>query len=235
MNFKINFLPVLAAAFLLPACATDRTFGASPDIEITDLETLPAPTDHIGYTIGPREKLEIQVVGSEELSGPFLTDDTGNIFFPFIDKVQTGGKSADEAARMIADGLRGRYLLNPQVRVIPEELTPPSISIGGQVEKPGSYPVSNQPTLLRLINDAEGLGEYAKHDDVLVMREVDGQDYIGLFNVQAIERGNYPDPVLYAGDIVMVGDSPARRRLDNILQFAPLLTSSAIVIDRLGN
>lgn len=230
----LRFLPVLGAAFLLPACAVDRTYGASEEIEITNLETLPAPTGRVTYTIGPREKLEIQVVGSEDLSGSFLTDDDGNIFFPFLDKVDTGGKSANEAAALIADGLRGRYLRNPQVRIVPEELSPPVISVGGEVERPGAYPATHEATLLRAINLAEGLSDYAKYDDVLVMREVNGQKYIGLFNIRAIERGNYPDPALYAGDIVMVGDSPARRRLATILQFVPLLTSSAIIIDRLG-
>jgi polysaccharide export outer membrane protein len=50
----------------------------------------------------------------------------------------------------------------------------------------------------------------------------------------AIERGNYPDPRLYPNDIVMVGDSPGDRRLDNILQFAPLVTSAVILLDRVG-
>lgn len=84
------------------------------------------------------------------------------------------------------------------------------------------------------MNQAEGLSEYAEYDDVLITRIVDGQRYIGLYNIEAIQRGNYPDPVLYPNDIVMVGDSPGRRRLDNILQFVPLVTASAIVIDRLG-
>jgi len=64
---------------------------------------------------------------------------------------------------------------------------------------------------------------------------VSGRRYIGAYNIQAIQRGNYEDPAVYPDDIVVVGDSPNRRRLDSILRFAPLLSTSAILIDRIGS
>ncbi len=234
MIFFIRHTVALGAMFLLAGCATDRTFGAAPDVEVTALEELPVPTASLFYTIGPQEKLEIEVVGAEPLSGVFLTDERGNLYFPLLGKLDVSGMSPSSASSLIAEGLRGQYLRDPQVRVIPEEFTPPSASIGGQISKPGSYPVIGKQTLLRIVNQAGGLAEYAKLDDVLVMRTVGGQDYIGVFNVGAIQRGNYADPAIFPDDVIMVGDSPARRRLDNILQFVPLLTSASIVIDRLG-
>lgn len=234
MTASFRYIWLLIALALLSACATDRTFGAASDIEITDLEELPEPTGEIFHRISALEKLEITVAGAENLSGTFLTDEQGRITFPLLGDLEFGGKSPSQAARMIADGLRGQFLLDPQVRVIPEDFPLPSISVGGQVKKPGSYPAVGNQTLLRAVNLAEGLQEYAQLEDVLIMRTVNGQKYIGAYNLAAIQRGNYPDPKVYPNDIVMVGDSPARRRLDNILQFVPLITASAIVIDRLG-
>lgn len=216
------------------ACATDRTFGIDQSIEVTDLEALPEPRGEIYYSIGPQEALEILVVGAEDISGKFLTDEDGHIIFPYVGLVETGGKSPNEAATLIATGLEDRVVKDPQVRVIPEEFPEPSISVGGQVERPGEYPAVGRPTLLRVVNQAQGLADYAKKDDVLVMRTVDGQRYIGLYNLQAIERGNGPDPRLYPNDVVLVGDSPGDRRLDSILQLAPILTSTVILIDRIG-
>lgn len=225
---------LLLLAVWLSACAVDRTYGVDPAIEITNLEALPEPRGEIYYSIGPQEALDIYIVGADDLSGKFLTNEDGHIIFPYVGLVETGGKSPNEASALIATQLEGRVVLDPQVRVIPEEFPEPSISVGGQVKLPGSYPAIGRPTLLRVVNQAQGLNEYAKKDDVLIMRYVDGQRYIGLYNLQGIERGNYPDPRLYPNDIVMVGDSPNRRRIDNILQFAPILTSSVILIDRLG-
>ena len=53
--------------------------------------------------------------------------------------------------------------------------------------------------------------------------------------IEGIQRGNYPDPMIYPGDIVTVGDSPSRRTLESVLQFIPLLSTSAILIDRTFN
>lgn len=224
----------MIALLALGGCATDRTIGTAPGIEVTQLEELPAPSNDILYTIGPQESLEIEVVGAEDLTGTFLTNEAGSIGFPLLGIVELGGKSPAEASRLIANGLRGRFIIDPQVRVIPTEFPPPSISVGGQVKLPGSYPAVGRPTLLRMVNEAQGLAQYAKLDDVLVMRTVNGQNYIGLYNLGAIQRGNYEDPQLYPNDIVMVGDSPGSRRLDNILQFAPILTSAIILLDRVG-
>lgn len=233
MYYRACFLLCFACCALV-SCATDRTVGLAPNIEVTQLEALPEPINDILYTIGPQETLEIEVVGAEALTGRFLTDESGNIGFPLLGIVKLGGKSPAEASRLIADGLRGRYILDPEVRVIPTEFPPPSISVGGQVKVPGSYPAVGRPTLLRMINEAQGLAEYAKLDDVLIMRRVDDQNYIGVYNIGAIQRGNYEDPILYPNDVVMVGDSPGSRRLDSLLQLAPVLTSAIILIDRIG-
>lgn len=234
MTTPLKHIWLLAALALVSACSTDRTFGAAPGIEVTTLDELPAPTGQFVHKIFAQEKLEITVAGVEELSGTFLTDEYGRITFPLLGELDLADKSPGAASRLIEERLRGQFLLDPQVRVIPEEFPLPSISVGGQVKKPGSYPAAANQTLLRVVNLAEGLQEYAQLDDVLIMRRVDGQSYIGVYNLEAIQRGNYPDPMVYPNDIVMVGDSPARRRLDNILQFVPLITASAIVIDRLG-
>ncbi|PLK25424.1 polysaccharide export protein [Porphyrobacter sp. TH134] len=224
---------LLGAAGLLAGCATDRSIGLAPEVQVTKLEELPAPRGEISYVVGLQEKLEIEVVGAESLSGTYLTDIDGRLAFPLIGVVELEGRTPSEASTLIADRLRGKFLLDPQVRVIPEEFPVPSISIGGQVKKPGSYPAVGRQTLLRVVNQAEGLTEFAKEDDVLVLRTVDNQRYIGVYNLRAIQRGNYPDPQLFPNDIVMVGDSPERRRIDALLQLLPpILTTAAILISQ---
>ncbi|MEP3052154.1 MAG: polysaccharide biosynthesis/export family protein [Erythrobacter sp.] len=232
MTRNLALACALGLAMALSACATDRTFGAAQTIEVTELSELPEPRGDFGYKIGPQETLGIEVLGAELMSGTFLTDERGQIEYPLLGLIDFSGRSPSEAARLIADGLRGRYVLNPQVRIIPADFPEPTISVGGQVSRPGPYPAAGRQTLLRAVNAAGGLNEFAKLDDVLVMRTVDSQNYIGLYNLAAIQRGNYSDPVLYPNDIVMVGDSPARRRLETLLQLVPIATAASIVLDR---
>ena len=234
MNKTRLAIGLATLSLALSGCATDRLYGEAAGIEIAELDTLPPPGTENLYVIGAQEALEIEVVGAERLSGTYLTDGQGRISFPLVGLLDLEGLAPNEAAELIADILRGNYLLDPQVRVIPDEIPPPTVSVGGQVEKPGEYPVLGRQSLMRVVNQAGGLAEYAKLDDVLVLRTVNGQRYIGVFNIQAIQRGNYVDPTVYPNDIIIVGDSPNRRRLDGILQFAPLLSTSAILIDRIG-
>lgn len=224
----------LALALALPACSTSRTYGEAAQVEVTDLEQLPRPENAGIYRIGQQEVLEITVVGSELLSSKFITDEAGRIDFPLVGSVDLFGKSPTGASRAIADSLRGQYVLDPQVIVIPEDLDEITFSVGGQVDKPGDYPIDENMTLMRAINVAGGQGEFAKLDEVLVFRQVGGQRYIGVYNLAAIQQGNYPDPPIYAEDLVMVGDSASRRRLEAALQFVPVLSTAVILIDRIG-
>ena len=222
-----------AMALSLAGCASkDRSIGLAPSIEVAPLSELPAPSGVAPYTVGKQEQLEITVTDAEMLSGTYLTDAEGYIAFPLVGDLFVAGKTPNQTARMIADRLRGEYIVNPQVRVRPSTIATPSISVGGEVTTPGTYPAATSQTLLRAVNNAGGLDEYAKRDDVLVMRTVDGQRYIGVYNIEAIQRGNYADPVIYPGDIVTVGDSVGRRNLENILQFIPLISTSAILVER---
>lgn len=227
---KLRVLGLLVAAGMVSACAVDRAIGLAPGVQVTSLEELPAPKGEISYAIGPQEKLAIDVVGAPSLSGTFLTDVDGHLAFPLIGLVDLAGKTPSEASTLIADRLRGRFVLDPQVRVIPEEFPVPSISVGGQVKKPGSYPAVGRQTLMRAVNQAEGMTDFARVDDVLVFRTVDDQRYVGAYNIAAIQRGNYADPVLYPNDIVVVGDSPERRRLETFLKLLPGFTTAAVLL-----
>lgn len=219
---------------LLTSCASNRSFGEASNIELTTLQELPVPEIAGYHRIGPQEVLEINVAGSEFLSGKRLTDPEAQIDFPLVGLIDLSGLTPVEASQRIADRLRGEYVLRPAVSVIPEEIEPLSFSVGGQVKNPGKYPARSGLTLMRAVNLAAGQTDIAKLEEVMVFRTVKGQKYIGIFNLQAIQRGNYADPRIYPDDVVIVGENAGRRDLQNLFQFLPIITTAAIVIDRLG-
>jgi polysaccharide export outer membrane protein len=87
-------------------------------------------------------------------------------------------------------------------------------------------------TLMRAVATAGGVSEFAKLNDVVVFRTVNGQRYAGLYNLAAIRSGTYDDPEVYSNDVVVVGDSKARRLFKNVLQMVPALTSPLIILLR---
>ena len=73
------------------------------------------------------------------------------------------------------------------------------------------------------------MSDLAKLDDVVVFRVVRGQRYAALYNLKLIRKGAYPDPAIYADDVIVVGDSSSRRLFKDILQFAPLLLTPFVI------
>jgi|TARA_Y100001001_G_scaffold163546_1_gene192795 polysaccharide export outer membrane protein len=157
-------------------------------------------------------------------------DAGGRIAMPLIGAVDAGGKTAAELALDIEEQLSGRYVRNPNVTVNIVSSVSQVVTIDGQVVEPGLYPVTNQMTLLRAVASARGLSEFADEDDVVVLRTVQGQRIAGLYNIEAIRRGLYDDPPIYANDLVVVGDSPQRRLFRDFISLAPLLAAPIVAV-----
>ncbi len=157
-------------------------------------------------------------------------DAGGRIAMPLIGVIDAGGKTAAELAYDIEEQLSGRYVRDPNVTVNIVSSVSQVVTIDGQVVEPGLYPVTNQMTLLRAVASARGLSEFADEDDVVVLRTVQGQRIAGLYNIEAIRRGLYDDPPIYANDLVVVGDSPQRRLFRDFISLAPLLAAPIVAV-----
>lgn len=210
--------------------------GPSSQVSVTGGNELPPPTtaDLVGrsrpYLIGPFDTLRIDVFGIEELSGREVrADSAGRISFPLAGTIEAGGKTPAEVETEIAERLRRAHVRDPQVSVNLREAVSQVVTVDGQVRQPGLFPVIGRMTLMQAVARASGLSEDARLDDVVVFRTVAGQRYAALYNLRAIRRGNYDDPEIFANDVVIVGDNPARRIFRDILQVVPLLTSPLVV------
>ncbi|MBA4049625.1 MAG: transposase [Cyanobacteria bacterium DS2.008] len=194
----------------------------------------PVPLDYAAnaanHYVGAFEKLKIDVFGVEDLQREILTDASGSFLFPFVGRVVAAGKTPNEIANMIETQLRGQYIRDPKVTVNIFESTAQIVTIDGEVKRPGSYPLTGKMTLVKAIAAAEGVGQYASLKDVVIFRQVDGKRYAGLYNLDAIRRGQYSDPEIYANDLIVVGDSPGRRLFQDFLQATPLLTTPLIIL-----
>jgi polysaccharide export outer membrane protein len=74
----------------------------------------------------------------------------------FLGRVKAEGYTPEQLAKYIADSLRGRYLINPQVVVLVKQNFSRTYFIQGSVERPGVYQIEGRPSLLMLITVAGG-------------------------------------------------------------------------------
>lgn len=239
---NFNRLPLtFALVAALSACAHTAEFGGDPQLRMLDTSELPAPvrTDYSAvarpYYIGPYDKLTIDVFGIEELSGRDVqVDASGRISFPLIGLVDVNGRTPGEVETEIAGRLQQAHVRNPQVSVNIKEMVSRVVTVGGEVRMPGLYPVVGRMTLLGALAKAQGSTEFSNLTNVVVFRTVDGQRYAALYDVDAIRRGQYADPEIFASDVIMVDDSRSRRLFKDIISIIPaLLTPTVIAIDRL--
>jgi polysaccharide export outer membrane protein len=227
---------VLCTFALLGACGGKVPLQSTPQLTVVNDAALPAPVrnDLVApqrpSLIGPLDTIAIDVFNVPELSGEVQVDSGGSISMPLIGTIDARGKTSIELARAIEASLRGRYVRNPEVTVNVKSSVSQVVTVDGQVGEPGLYPVTNQMTLVRAIAAAKGLTEFAKEDDVVILRTVNGQRMAGLYNLTAINRGYYADPPIYPNDVIEVGDSPARRRFKDFVSVTPLLAAPLIAL-----
>ena len=240
---KVSLVLILLAVV---SCAGPGRLGrglragvTTSNVNVAQSGALPPPTrsdlfeQNRPYLIGAFDKLVIDVFGIEDLSEKEVqTDSGGRISFPLAGIIEAAGKTPGEIEDIIEERLRGRFVRDPQVTVNLKETVSQVITVDGQVKEPGLYPVIGRMTLMRAIATAKGADEFAKLNDVVVFRTVSGQKMAALYNLKAIRRGFYDDPEVYANDVVVVGDSQARRLFKDALQIVPLLTTPLILLLR---
>jgi polysaccharide biosynthesis/export protein len=111
------------------------------------------------YRIGPSDVISVQIEDAPELSQSFRVAADGSIEMPFLGHVSVQQKTSLEVTKMIAGGLRGEYLQDPQVTVAVLQINSRTYFIQGAVRRPGLYQIEGQPSLLKLITVAGGLSE----------------------------------------------------------------------------
>lgn len=228
---------VALGAASLGACASTPPLGGAPGLQVVSTAALPSPVpgesnfEARPYLVGPFDKLKIDVFGIEELSEREVQiDASGRASFPLVGSFEAAGKTPRQIEEELTVALRGEFIRDPQVTVNLEETVSQVVTVDGQVREPGLYPVLGRMTLMQGVATASGLTEYAKVEDVVIFREANGQRYAALYNLGAIRRGIYNDPEIYAGDVVVVGESNSRRLFRDILAATPLLTAPIIAL-----
>lgn len=224
----IRFVLVALAAVVLSSCgAGTRLDQTSTAVRVAD--QLPEPDspeiaiNPTNYRLGPTDQIAVTVFGAPELDREGAIDAAGNFAMPLAGTVQAGGKTPDQLARSIEDGLRGPYLRDPKVSVNIKQALGHLVTIDGEVREPGVYPVLGKMTLQQAVATAKGASDAANISNVIVFRTVGGQRMAAMFNLKDIRSGRYEDPQIYGNDIVVVGENATRRFLRDVAITFPVL------------
>jgi len=127
--------------------------------------------DSAKLVLGPGDEVEIAVYGASDLSQHTRVSADGNISVPLVGYIRVAGLTSSEAEGAIEEQLRQNNILNnPQVSVFVKQYTASSVSVVGEVARPGSYSTLGPHRLFDIIQAAGGLTDKAANRAVISHR-----------------------------------------------------------------
>lgn len=177
---KIFWAAALAVSLATPALAwqgeakkaEDRTQSGTaekkndqPKAEIRPM----APVDP-DYVIGVEDVLAVNVWREPEMSRVVIVRPDGKITLPLLGEFEADGMTPKKLEAVITKKLE-TLVTNPDVSVIVQEIRSRKFNVIGEVARPGSYPLTNNMTVLDAIALAGGFKDFARPKKMYVLRQ----------------------------------------------------------------
>jgi len=162
----------------------------------------PEPVD---YLIGAGDTLHVFVWKEPELSRDVTVRVDGKITVPLIGDVEAAGRTPQQLSTELGRGL-GKFLESPQVTLAVSQPVSSRFYIIGQVLKSGDFPLATRVNILQALALAGGFRDYAKTDEIVIIRDGKGGQAVIPVNYKKLESGkdmtqNVP---IRPGDVIVV-------------------------------
>ena len=161
----------------------------------------------------------------------YLVDNYGIIDFPVLGNVKVGGLTKRECEKLIHDRIMP-YLNAAENPVVTVRMSSYSISVLGEVNRPGSYQVSREKiNVLEALAQAGDLTIYGVRDKVKLIREdAKGKKQIYHINLNDANLLTSPYYYLQQNDIVYVEPNKVKARNSNIGQSTTIWFSATSIL-----
>jgi polysaccharide biosynthesis/export protein len=163
------------------------------------------------YRLGAGDVVRITVYQSPDLTLEARIGEAGTISYPLLGSVRIGGLGVTQAERVIADGLRnGNFLKQPQVSLLVLQVRGNQVSVLGQVNRPGRFPIESADMRLTDLLAAAGGIAPSGADSLTIVGTRNGQPFRREMDLQTIVRSDRRADDLFVqnGDVVYVERAP---------------------------
>jgi polysaccharide export outer membrane protein len=190
----------LAPCPLLLLCACAHA-GAS--VSVADYAKVDPPPS-APYVIQEGDLLRVQVWNQEAMSTRTRVRSDGRISVPFLKDVAVAGKTPTDLAGEL-EGLFKEYVNRPVVYVVVEESRPATVSVLGEVARPGIYPIDGEAGVAQALAAGGGLTAFAHKSRIYVLRTGSPRARIRFTYDELVQAtGAAAAFRLRAGDVVVV-------------------------------
>ena len=188
------------------------------------------PNDDTDYMITSQDTLQVAIFQVPDLSRTVRVDGSGFVSLPLIGRVPVRGKSLLQAQEDIAARYGRSYLRSPQV-TLSLVRSGQRVTVNGAVKSPTVLTVEGTLTLSMAIAQSGGFSELANSDRIHVARTSGQQVDDAVYNLNDIQAGKAPNPLLRGGDIVVVEESGTKLALKNVRDVLPFAALGAFLSD----
>lgn len=165
-------MTALSACMQLPARKAAARSAAPPPAEAKPAEAQPAPE----YPLGPGDIVKITVYNNPDLTTEAEISQNGSISFPLVGEVKVGGLSRAEAEKAISASLgQGGFVPNAHVNMLVLQYRSQQVSVIGEVNKPGKYPINQMVTVTDLIAMAGGITQKGGNTVTIIKKDGNGR------------------------------------------------------------
>jgi len=109
------------------------------------------------YKLGPEDEIEIRVWDHDDLTRKTRIAMNGSISFPFVGDIKAGGLTVGELQKDIEHRLGPNYIIDPHVNITVTDYKSQKFFVVGNVQKPGTYPLTKNITVTEAISLAGGV------------------------------------------------------------------------------
>lgn len=167
------------------------------------------------YTLGPGDRLSMNVMQVEDLSGEYQVLVDGTVGFPIIGSVNVNGLTIPALNQLLVKQY-ATYIRRPIVTVTLTTPRPLSITLAGEVNSPGAYALAIEggqkfPSLTQVIQEAGGLTPVSDISRVQLRRQTGNSEETYSINLwEFLREGNSRQNVtLRDGDVVIIPSKTA--------------------------
>jgi polysaccharide biosynthesis/export protein len=157
-----------------------------------------------GLRIGGGDLLQVMVFGASDYNHEVRVSRDGSVSLPFLGQVQAAGLTTRQLAADLQTRLsQGGYFNDPQVSVFVKEYATQGVSLLGEVQKPGVYPLLGSRTLFDMLSAASGTTQTAGDKVYITHRDRPQQpEIIKLtYDAKGLAQSNVP---VFPGDTIIV-------------------------------
>jgi len=175
-----------------------------PSLAGTPPEPTVSPAAEADYTIGVEDVLRVTVWGEPGLDLKLRVRPDGKITVPLVNDIKVEGMFPDQVRLELTERI-SKFIRNPNVTVIVEEINSFRVYVLGEVNLQGALSFYRPPRLLQVLASAGGLTQYSKKEITLI-RGVGDKEQRQRIDYKRLLNGNPPqeDIVLRPGDVLLV-------------------------------